>query len=320
MGVTGAGAAAFSGCAPHAESARGAALVYPQKADTNKRIQELIDQYLIGNFAAKERVRSELEKIGDPPVGALAKALENDDLWLRGWAGTNLLKMKSPEGLRALKAALHSRNDLASYEAAQAIATLGDRGIPILVGALRDGNKDVRFAASTALRGIGTPALPALDEFISRGEGTGREDAMRAAGGIRAFNLTLTNPGMPRLMLILKHEGPEMRSAAVIIIGSKSDPAALQTIVSVLKDDPDPGVRFSAAMALGDLKDRQAVAPLCESLLHDGDDHVRFESAQSLMRIKDPAALPALQKAAGNDMDGNVRAMAEIAIERMTNP
>jgi HEAT repeat protein len=86
-----------------------------------------------------------------------------------------------------------------------------------------------------------------------------------------------------RLMLLIKDEDPQVRTAAVTAIGATRAETSAAMLVLALADE-DPDVRIAVADALGNLKDRTALESL-ENALDDQDVWVQSAVIKAISRI-----------------------------------
>lgn len=115
----------------------------------------------------------------------------------------------------------------------------------------------------------------------------------------------------------LKSEDPDTREKAVEELTRSPNPAAVQTLLDMLRDSAWH-VRFGAAKTLGMMKEKSAVDFLIE-LLGDGDISVRSQAASSLGMIGDARAVESLITAL-KAPDESVREEAALALGKMRDP
>ncbi len=131
--------------------------------------------------------------------------------------------------------------------AAWALASIGKKSIPDLIGALRDNEEATRRRASWALVKIGDPAVSALINSLRDPNGFARERAARTLGWIR-------------------------------------DERAVASLIWALKDK-EPAVVCSAAWALGRIDSPHALSSL-QSLINNRNNDIRENVADAIERIK----------------------------------
>jgi HEAT repeat protein len=103
-----------------------------------------------------------------------------------------------------------------------------------------------------------------------------------------------------------------VRRASAEALGWIKDLAALDPLISALRQDEHFGVRLEAAWALGQLGDGRAVYPLVEAL-KDQDANVRRSAVEALARLHDPMAREPLERLL-MDEDLGVRLAAREAL------
>ena len=181
--------------------------------------------------------------------------------------------------------------------------------LPVLLGAMREGDPAVRRAAVLALWQLDVPTLDSLRESLMQ-PGAGLADASRVA--IRS----LRERGLPTLLLLLMNESTPLRCAACQGLALLQDGAAVPGLVQLLHDD-DAAVCIEASSALASLGDAMAAPALAANLRHD-NWRVRRAAAMALAAIGEPALatlLPLLE----ND-EANVRRLATASLSRIEAP
>ena len=181
--------------------------------------------------------------------------------------------------------------------------------LPVLLGAMREGEPAVRRAAVLALWQLDVPLLDSLRESLMQ-PGPGLADASRVA--IR----NLRDRGLPTLLVLLMNESPHLRRAACQGLAILQDGAAVPGLVQLLHDDDD-AVCIEASAALAGLRDAMAAPALAANLRHEGW-RVRRAAAMALAAIGEPA-LPTLLPLLEND-ETNVRRLATAALSRIEAP
>lgn len=186
----------------------------------------------------------------------------------------------------------HLENGDAQERAVSAWA-LGELGrasaVPALLQALeRDGERDVRLNASTALGKFeGDEVRQGLVGALDDAEEQVRAAALRS----------LAQPGFSgaaaQVGELLDGGSDTLRPLALEALAAMGGPetrSALERAVA----DPDPALRGIAAFSLGKLRDPAAV-PALGSLLDDESWEVRANAAQALGMIGDASARPLLE-------------------------
>jgi HEAT repeat protein len=117
----------------------------------------------------------------------------------------------------------------------------------------------------------------------------------------------------PPLLAAVKSSDPDLRSAAVQVLGQKKDPRALGSLVPLLKD-PAPAVRVHVAEALGRFADRRLV-PYLAAVLKSQDAELVVEAVRSLAAIGAGEAWEKLAPLLRDPRPAVRRAVAEAAAE-----
>jgi len=113
----------------------------------------------------------------------------------------------------------------------------------------------------------------------------------------------------------LNDSSAEVRAASTAVLGTLSDPSAIDPVVARL-GDPDSTVRLYAVRALRALRDRRLVDHLANTLRTDSHWQVRAEAAESIGELGDRGAVSVLETAR-NDADANVRRAVADALRRV---
>ena len=121
----------------------------------------------------------------------------------------------------------------------------------------------------------------------------------------------------------LKDPNPGVRQRAVVALDpypshGTIDPAAVEPLIAVLKNDPDADIRWQAAFALSRSRDSRVVEPLVAAL-KDTESVVRSAAASALGTIGDPRVIEPLI-ATLKDSDPKVRSSAASALGDIKDP
>ena len=203
---------------------------------------------------------------------------------------------------------LHSRR---AWKRAAAATTLGDMaspaGIPALLDALADPERDVRAAATRSLALLGAwVAVGPIVEALAAGR------VQRAVGG---WALTqLGDSALTSLRGLIRNEDADIRAVAVELLGLTGDARDSGELIKRLRD-PAAEVRAKAAHALGRLGAADAAVEL-RGALGDRIFFVRAAAARALGQIGDRASAAALVHQAQTDRfeaaQAAARALAEL--------
>ncbi len=150
--------------------------------------------------------------------------------------------------------------DAVLWDAPELAASLeggGPGGDPTTLAAAWTRHVEVADLLDRACEDDPKTAWPALDAL------KGRTDAVPLLLATAARGATRTPAGLvPR------------RVRAVVLLGARREPSALDALLSCLDDQHNDGwVRVAAVTALGDLGDPFAIVPLCRVLFYLGDVH-----------------------------------------------
>lgn len=153
------------------------------------------------------------------------------------------------------------------YASIRFLGELNDpRGVPILIGTLKNKGSSVKTVAIDAIGNLGDKeaVMVLLDVLADPKEYTGtRDHAARALGNIGDDN------ALDSLLNILKNktENKEVRTGSAVALGSIRDKRAVESLIDIFKNDKeDVLLRIAAASALGDIGDERAVKPLGEKI------------------------------------------------------
>jgi HEAT repeat protein len=209
-------------------------------------------------------------------------------------------------GTPAVRVALHDLRARRMWRRAAAAYRLGDMAdpevAPALFAALDDGSRQVRAACARSLGrlGIVDAALPLVEAFVSR----------RVPSGVAGQALVELGPAaVPELRRIAEHPEPQIRAAAVTLIGLVGDSREAPLAVSAL-EDPSADVRRAAAETLSRIGGAAAEPPL-RAALSDRLHFVRAAAAAALGALHSDAALPQLLEIARTDEFRPARAAAQ---------
>lgn len=152
--------------------------------------------------------------------------------------------------------------------------------VPILLEAMRDGSWEVRMAATLTIQDIDVPMLSGLADVLWELE----HDIQDAADtAVRHLGTS----ALPTLLKLLYSENWKMRRGAAWALGRLKDKAAVPGLVQVLNDE-DSLVGAAAAESLAQIRDDAAVPWLIEMLRHT-NWRVRKAAAQTLGATGSPA-------------------------------
>jgi HEAT repeat protein len=209
-------------------------------------------------------------------------------------------------GTTAVRTALGELRARRMWRRAAAAYRLGDMGnpeaAPAVLAALDDGRREVRAAAARSLGRLGVveAAVPLVQALVSR----------RVPNGVAGQALVELGPAaVPELRGTADHPDPDIRAAAVTLIGFVGDSHDAPIAVRAL-EDPSADVRRSAAETLSRIGAAGAEPPLLAALC-DRIHFVRAAAATALGALGSAAALPQLLETARTDRFRPARAAAQ---------
>lgn len=275
-------------------------------------------------LARSERRREELERrlrpaalaivdgadVGDPvsfdteELAALAEVIGRLSRSVRGDARERIALYFS--GSSALAGELHALGDRRPWRRATAAYRLGDmacsESVTQLAAALEDVDADVRASAARSIGLLGSPegAAP-LVRVLAEGQ-VPRAIAFRAV-------LDLGSEALPALRRLAHAADPELRAAAVELVGFLGEARDAQLLIQAA-EDPSAEVRARAAAALGRLAATDGAVALTRAL-DDRIYFVRLHAARALGKVGEEAALERLVRQAREDRFEAARAAAE---------
>jgi len=182
--------------------------------------------------------------------------------------------------------------------------------LPLLIGALRDSDRDMRVAAARALARFAD--AKSMDPSLAwRGD---EDDAVRQATAL--LMETLRDEHVIELLLQLLHdEDVTLRWVAALALGRTRSELAVEPLIAALRDEHRV-VRAIAARALRQIKDERAIESGAEALiarLKEADPSLRQLAAHVLQQAKESRAVDTLI-AALQDTDAGVVESAAYAL------
>jgi HEAT repeat protein len=178
-----------------------------------------------------------------------------------------------------------------------AIHKIGAAGVPTLVSAVKEENRNVRRFAIEVLGRLGGEARPALPELILAFKSEDlktRQLAIQATGWIGQSNKEL----VAALIEALKAQDANIRYGAVVALGSldESAQAAIPALLKILPEE-NPQMQSCAIQALRVIGAGAKAVPAVSHLLRDENQNVRHLARWYLKQLKPnegKEAVPAL--------------------------
>jgi hypothetical protein len=266
-------------------------------AEAERRVRPLAIALVEGQAAEQPTLSS-----GDQAV--LADVLRRYSRKLTGEADARVAAYFGDKpALRTALRDLHARRMWRRAAAAYRLGDMGDAEVaPVLLSALDDGKRPVRAAAARSLGrlGIVDAALPLVEALVSG----------RVPNGVAGQALVELGPAsVPELRRMAEHPEPQVRAAAVTLIGLVGDSRDTQLGVRALEDS-SADVRRAAAETLSRIGGPTAEAPL-RAALEDRIHFVRAAAANALGTLRSASAVPQLLELARTDRFRPARAAAQ---------
>jgi hypothetical protein len=151
-------------------------------------------------------------------------------------------------------------------------------------------------------------------EGLERARDAENVDLQQRLDAIRTLADVDARVAGPRVLEAIDDNHPEIRRAAVVILGNVGDIAGVEPLARRLITDPDPGIREAAAHALGRLRLVEGLGALRDGL-RDPDKHVRAGVVDALGDIADDEA-ERLLRLALHDSENSVREAAHEVLAR----
>lgn len=265
--------------------------IYLMRSDRRHRAGEERLTKVAAGLADGELPAGELT---EADVELVAELLARYSRQLTGDARSNIADFFEGHGLVSRE--VSHLDDRRSWRRARAAFLLGDMGsqqaLDPLLGALEDSTREVRSAAARSLGLLGSDQAvqPLVHALVER-------RVPRAVGGQALLTLGAEALGPLRPLLI--HAEPDVRAAAVELIGLLGDPGDAKLLLARLRDSAAE-VRAKAARALGRLGAEEATVELREAL-RDRIGFVRANAAVALGLVGDRASASALLEVARSD-------------------
>lgn len=237
-----------------------------------------------GVFAFAQRDWKEVSRYSRQLIDVLIWALSDEYFDVRMHATRILGEARSRYAVQHLRQVLDDPVESVSYEAAAALAEIGDSGsVRALVHGLESTFLGTRKVAAGALDRLQWKPKTLYQRILFL---SAKDDWI---GLVR-----LRQHGIAPLTRELQERRAAERAEiaeALKIIGD----LAVEPLIRLLQS-PDPDVRWRAASILGDGRDKRAVGPLIAAL-EDADERVSSSAAIALGEIGDSAAVDALIRA-----------------------
>ncbi len=222
-------------------------------------------------------------------VSALVECLRHKDPLVRAYCAHALGKMgkaarNADNVVGELVRLAVDKNRLVRREAREALLAIEappEVTLPLLVKVLEESEPEALLPALDTLAEQGKKVVPRLMQVLEDEKGCYWACLVIERIGPDAAE------AVPQLMHCVKRDAPEVRIEALLALASIGEAArpAVDTIVSVLENDPFNGVKYAAAYALGRLGDPKAV-PALEKAARSDDPILKLTALWSLVQLK----------------------------------
>ncbi|WP_300608660.1 HEAT repeat domain-containing protein [Methanohalophilus sp.] len=221
----------------------------PVASENEATIEKLIEKLADGNISVRSDAVKGLVDIGEPAVGSLIQALENDNPDIR-------------------------------ENSALALGKIGDkRAIEPLVYLIEDNDVNVRGAAEIALVDIGEESIDMLVAYAKNQDNVEYERRLAVI-----FLIEYGEKAVPSLIQVLSDNESFVLHRDVRYALSEIGEPAVGPLIELLESD-DPDVKSRAIQTLGDIGDERAIVPL-GMLLNDESEQVRTLAKSSIEAIE----------------------------------
>ena len=216
-----------------------------------------------------------MDNVSALPV--LINALDNNNVHVRCNAARALGRIGDGRAIDPLIGLLQDDYQSVRETAVRSLGETGDiSAVPALINAMKNDEENVGYSAESALKMVGSPAIPLLIDGLKDGKASNR---------IVDILVDIGEDSLPALREAMKSSRMEKRKAAVIAVGRFKKFQDVFGLVMALKD-PYSDIRYEAAWALGEIGHVSAVSSLIESL-NDRDGAVRWRAAQALAKTEE---------------------------------
>jgi hypothetical protein len=210
-----------------------------EEFEEKKDVRGLISLLSSEDYRIRDRAADALGRIGAPALSVLNTRATRGSVETRLGLVEAIARIRSPQSVPVLCRILSKdENSEVRWIAAIALGESGDKSaIPVLIRALKDRDKFVRFGAAQVLRNMEwRPENP--------------EDDVRVQIALQNWSAIPGIPGVP-IDIVTEYLGdadPRIRSSVVSLLGILGDPRAGEACDRAMRD-PDPEVRWIATRA-----------------------------------------------------------------------
>lgn len=305
------------------------------------------------------RIMPTAELIQGTTIESLIDSMNNSTDWRARSRAIRLVGAMGPWGVSAIPAVSLRMSDTAqnynlaplyldsiaaeellppALEAARTLAQLGNQGVSELMKAYRS---NVPHLRKSAVFGLGNCFYDAAVRVVK--EAASDEDAELRRLALSSLRIP---DALPFLITACKDKDPQVRAAAVFLMGKMSDRGSISQIIKMVHDknsfvrtmaagalalrgtkeelvllkdlckDRDNLVRAAAVRGLGSIEDSSGV-DLCIAATRDSSAEVRLGAVDAMRTIKNSRSIPTLYSLV-KDPHQQVREKAELALREHT--
>ncbi len=193
---------------------------------------------------------SALGHIGEPAVGVLLLALNDEDQFMRECAAEALGEIGNVDVLSFVLESIRDEVREVRWEIITALGQIGDpQSVQSLIQVLLNQNEDcfIRGAAAEAIGDLGDAS--AIDPLIQVLNNTNEDNTIRGSA-IEALGVIGHSRALEPLLVALKDSDSSIRQITAEAIGAIGNEKVVNNLLEVLNDDPDRDVQKSAKVAL----------------------------------------------------------------------
>ncbi|NDJ86501.1 MAG: HEAT repeat domain-containing protein [Chloroflexi bacterium] len=247
-------------------------------------------EYAMGNdvhWMVRQKSVEALGQLGGLSIAAILRMGLNDDNGnVRASALKQLVQVGGISMLDELMGYLSDEDPGVRWQAANAIAELGESAIDPLLEVLVNVDLDAYQGAIEALGLMGEQAVEPLLAALRRGPPELRR-------GVGESLVKIGEKALPWLLREIDAGNTNTKAMVATILGEIGHADALPSLIDLI-DHPNPWVRINVTYALGEIKDERAI-PVLEPLLADTTEPFYNEricniAADALWKIGTPEA------------------------------
>ncbi|MFX1511688.1 MAG: HEAT repeat domain-containing protein [Promethearchaeota archaeon] len=218
---------------------------------------------------------------GSQSAFSIAQILLEKDQSLRTCAANSLMKIESPAILELLKNNINDKNVAVRATATFALGKYGQpEDMESLIPLLEDKNVEVKVGALQALQGKSVPVVvPTVAQLL-----TDKDEQVAVLASVFMADNANRSILDHLIQVISKVKFVEVRRNLFLSFGQIKEPAALELLISGLKDKDEP-LRINCARALQKQAAPEA-APSLIAALKDPDPNIRQEIITALAKTK----------------------------------